>query len=285
MTVASVNNVAVSQPRWAALIAAYGAFVLACITLLQSTVAEMVTLWATSSSWRHGFFVAPMALWMIYAHRHEAPLPKANFIACGLVLAAALLWLAGQVAGIALIEHFAFVSLLIAGVAVIFGLAVTRQYAFPLAFLYFMVPFGEVLVPGLQTITTISVSALLKLGGVGLINNGTVIITQAGGFNIAAACAGLNFLLVALMASAYFAHAWFSRWEKALMFAAIAVAAAIATNILRISAIIFLAGVTPPEWRIAADHYLIGLALYAVMIVILLAIGRRLADRREREAI
>lgn len=283
MAVAKINQGAGLPRRWAVPFAAYGVFVFACITLLHPTFIEMVSLWAGSSSWRHGFLVAPIALWMIYERRQDAPNPTPSVAATGFVFAAALLWLAGRATGIALVEQFAFVSILIAGAAAIFGTGAIRVYAFPLAFLYFMVPFGEVLIPALQTITAVSVAWMLNHAGVAATLNGFLMDTHNGAFNIAAACAGLNFLLAALMAAAVISHLWFAQWRKRIAFIATAAAAAIAANMLRVFLVIFLAGITPEEWRIASDHFVFGLAIYAAMIAILLAYGLRLADPSRKQ--
>ncbi len=283
MADAKINQGAGLPRQWALPIAAYGAFTLACITLLHPTALEMIKLWAGSSSWRHGFFIAPIALWMIYERRQDAPGPAASIAATGFVFAAALLWLAGRATGIALIEQFAFVSILIAGAAAIFGPAALRVYAFPLAFCYFMVPFGEVFVPALQTITAVSVTWMLSHAGVASSLNGFLVDTQHGAFNIAAACAGLNFLLVALITASVISYLWFTQWRKRIAFIAAAAAAAIAANILRVFLVILLAGVTPEEWRIASDHFAFGLALYAAMIAILLAFGLHLADPSKKQ--
>ena len=216
MAVAKINQGADLPRRWAVPFAAYGAFTLACITLLHPTFFEMVSLWAGSSSWRHGFLVAPIALWMVCRRRRETPAPGANIAATGFVLMAGLLWLAGRAAGVALIEQFSLVSMLIAGAAAIFGFAVIRTHAFALTFLYLMVPFGEVFVPALQSITAQSVTFLLQLTGVIVAADGYLIETPGGAFNIAAACAGLNFLLMAIMASLLVSFMWFERWQKRL---------------------------------------------------------------------
>ena len=283
MAAAKINQGAGLQRQWARTIAAYGAFALACITLLHPTFLDMVSLWAGSSSWRHGFFVAPIALLLVWRRRHETPAPAANIAATAFVLAAGLIWLAGRAAGIALIEQFAFVSVLIAGAVAIFGLAVIRTHAFALAFLYLMVPFGEIFLPTLQSITAQSVTFLLQLTGVIVQPDDYLIKTTAGVFNIAAACAGLNFLLAAIMASLLVSFAWFERWQKRLGFIAFAVIAAIAANIARVYLIILLAGITPEEWRIASDHFAFGLTLYVALIAALLAFGLHIADPSKKQ--
>ena len=283
MDLANTKHDSIWASPWAAPFVVYGLFAFACIVLLQSTVIDMVKLWAGSSSWHHSFLVGPLALMMIYDNRSKSPAPRESLAALGFVALAALCWLAGRAAGFALIEHLAFVGLLVAGVSVAFGPAMVRVHAFPLAFLFFMAPFGESLMPILQTVTTSNVTALLSLVGAEISRDGYLISTAWGDFMVAKSCAGLNFLLAAILGSAFFAYTWFANWRKRIGFMAMAAAIAIVANTLRVFLVIMLAKMTPEAWDIASDHVAFGLVLYTIMLALLLTLGWRMADRKTGE--
>ncbi len=265
---------------WTLPVLSYGAYVLACIALLHPTAFEMARLWLQSSSHHHGILVAPLAVWMILERPRITPATNAASIAA--VFAACLLWLAGNAGGVALIEQFAFVSLLIAGAGVMFGGQALKQWAAPLLFLYFMVPFGAVLVPPLQQITASAVVALLGATGISVSIDGNLIRTPAGLFEIAEACAGLNFLLAALMIASLYACQFLRANQTRLAFVLIAAAVALLANFLRTFLLILIATVTEMRVAVGPDHLAVGLVFYGLVFFLLVFVGERL--RRQEKA-
>ena len=279
MTTVTAPETTAAQSPWIAPVAAYAAFALVCIVMLHPTALDMIRQWASSSSYTHGFVVAPIALWMILDRRGTAPAPAISLWLLLALTAAAALWLMGRAAGIALIEQLAFVSLLIAGAGAIFGTAVLRYWSFPLVFLFFMVPFGEALIPALQIATAEAATRLLNLFGVAASIDGILIRTQAGVFEIAEACAGLRFLLASVMVAAVFAYLHFQTWRQRLTFLAIAVTIALAANALRAFFLILIATLSDMRWAVGPDHLIFGLVFYALIFIALLWIGRRMSGR------
>ena len=284
MTAATLDRPNDDAGAWTAPGLAFGAYALACAALLHPTALDMARVWATSSTYAHGFAAAPLALWMILRRGADGFAPASTFWALPAVLAAAALWLAGRAAGAALIEQAAFVSLLIAGAGAIFGAAALRAWAFPLAFLYFMVPFGAALIPALQTLTAEAAVAMLGAAGVEARLDGYLIETPAGAFEVAEACAGLNFLLTALMLAGVFAYIAFETPAKRLLFLASAAAVAVAANILRAFLLMLIAVKTDMRVAVGPDHLVFGLAVYIATFAALVWIGRRMGTGRTPRA-
>ena len=278
MTVAAIKDTPLTHSPWAAPVAAFGAFAVACAALLHPTALEMVKIWSSSSSYHHGFAVAPIALWMILSQSRRLPAPSTGLTATVIVFAAAIVWLLGHAAGVALVEQLAFVSLLIGGAGVIFGTAALREWAFPLLFLFFMVPFGETIIPALQTITAVAVVGLLSMLGMAVSLDGYLIRTPAGSFEVAEACAGLRFLLAAMMVAAIFAYASFTSWRKRILFLVFSVVLAIAANGVRAFLLVMIATLTEKRWAVGPDHLLVGWVFYAAIFIVLILVGRRFAD-------
>ena len=83
-----------------------------------------------------------ISAWLIWRRRHFIDyLPFAPSV-FGIVigLGAGFAWLLGQLASVDAVSQFAVVGMLIGLVWSIMGTAVVRTYAFPLGFLFFMVP-------------------------------------------------------------------------------------------------------------------------------------------------
>lgn len=259
---------------WTVPVAVYCAYALVCIAALHPTALTMAQTWVSSSSYHHGVAVASLALWMILTKPRINP--STSPLSLAAILPAAGLWLAGVAAGVALIEQVAFVSLLIAGAGAVFGAAALRLWALPLVFLYFMVPFGEVLVPFLQYATAQAAIAMLTLFGLAASIDGVLISTKAGVFEIAEACAGLNFLLAALMIAWVYACQTLSSVQTRLLFLALAVAIALFANFLRAFLLILAASLSDMRLAVGPDHLLIGLVFYGIIFFVLFWIGAKL---------
>ena len=267
--------------KFATPIASFGLYLVLLIVLLHPTFFDMAMTWVSSSSYSHGILVAPAAVWMMSKRRRPIS-PAPSLIATGGVAIGLVLWLLGRAAGVALIEQIAFVTLIIAGFGAIFGLAALRAHIFPLAFLYFMAPFGESLLPFLQTLTANAAVALLNLVGEPTFLDGIMIETRSGLFEVAEACAGLRFLLAAIMLSAIYAYTSLPTWRLRLIFLAIAVVAALGANIIRAFLLVYIATITDMRLAVGADHYIIGLVFYGLVFVFLFWIGGRLARAPEQ---
>jgi len=278
MTAATINEPIAPADGWAAPLGALAMYALAAVLLLHPTAWHLAAIWASSSSFHHGFFVAPLAAWMIASAAPRPTAPSSSMPGFVIMLLAGALWLAGRAAGVALMEHIAFVGLLIAGVGVVFGGRCLKAWAFPLAFLFFMVPFGAALAPALQTITGQSIVGAFRLVGAPVAIEGAYITTRAGVFEVAQACAGLRFLLAAVMIAAVFAYASFDAWRKRVLFLAFALALAITANAMRAVLIVFVATLTDKQWAVGPDHVIFGWVIYGFIFVVLFAAGRRYAD-------
>ncbi|MEM9616808.1 MAG: exosortase A [Pseudomonadota bacterium] len=263
---------------WTGPIAAYACLTAACIVVLHPTAFAMANTWATSSSYIHGFVVAPVALWMIMT-RSRRQLSNGSILPGLLIMCVgALLWLMGRAASVSIVEQLSFISLLIGSVGVLFGARTLQDWNFPLVFLFFMVPFGEIIVPPLQMITATGVITLLSVLGGDIFLDGFFITTPAGVFEVAEACAGLNFMIAAAMVAAVFAYLHFESWNKRVAFLLFAVGVAILANALRAFLIIAIATLTKNQWAIGPDHLLVGWLFYAMVLFVLISVGLKYAD-------
>ena len=256
---------------WTLPVAMYGVYLAVCVFALHPTALSMAKTWLSSSSYHHGVAVAPLALLMIMTRPRIDP--ATGPLSLVAIVGAAFIWLAGRAAGVALVEQFAFVTLLIAGAWMMFGSGAAKLWALPLLFLYFMVPFGEVLIPFLQMLTANAVTGTLNLLGVDAVIDGTLIRTEAGLFEIAKACAGLNFLLAALMVACVYASQTLHRFKTRIAFVMIATAVALIANFMRAFLLILIATRSDMRFAVGPDHLLLGLVLYAAVFFVLFWIG------------
>ncbi len=122
----------------------------------QAEIVAAVRIWDTSTAYNHCFLVLPIAGYLVWDRRGilrglaARPLPWTALLA--LPLAAA--WLVAERLGIMEGRQLVLISLVQVLVLAIMGWRAWRALSGPLLYLYFLVPFGEFLVPTLQAVTT-----------------------------------------------------------------------------------------------------------------------------------
>lgn len=229
------------------------------LLLTAPEIADMAKQWTWSSSYHHGWLAAPIALWLFResgAWRGRAPV--IDPLGLMPLAAATALLLAGRIIDAQILGHVAVVAGVIGVSLLTLGRAIVGRSAFAFGFLVFMIPFGESLVPALQAASAAAVALLLNLTGFETSLDGLVLSTAAGRFEMAASCAGLRFLLAAMMVASLAAHLAFSRLDRQLLFITGALALAVAANWLRAYAII--AAATASDMRVGTgpEHVAFG---------------------------
>lgn len=274
---------AVGGSAWLPALGTLAGAVLLTLVALWPSWASMAGIWWHTATFHHGFLIAPISLLLVWRLRprliglraRQEPLALVGIAAC------AGLWLLGEAAQAQLLQHLAAVALLVALTVALLGREIAWRLAFPLLFLFFMVPFGEGLVPPLQDITARMAVALLRLVGVPVFHDGVLIETPSGLFEVAEACAGIRFLIANLVVVALFAHLALRRAWKWLLFLALGVIVPIIANGLRAFGIIWIAYLTDNAYAAGVDHVVYGWGFFTTIMLLLLLIGRWLSDEPE----
>jgi EpsI family protein len=208
----------------------------------------------------------------------------AGWPAGGIVAALGCLgWLAGEAAGAMIVKQVSFVLLCQGAVATLIGRHATRILALPLLYLYLMVPFGQGIVPYLQDVAATLVVSGLRLAAVPVHLEGIRLVTPAGSFIIAEACAGLRFTLPVAALALFYADLMYRQWTRRLLFLAIAIAVTILTNALRVLAIILIAESQGFESAAVADHLTYGWGFLSIVMALLFLLGLTFRSKPERE--
>jgi len=197
------------------------------------------------------------------------------------VAAASLAWLVGHASATVVVEEISLVSIVVGAVLAIYGWPLWRSIAFPLLYLYFAVPTGEILVPQLQSITADFAVGLLRITGIPVFADGNVISIPNGSWYVAEACSGVRFLIASIALGTLFAGVNFRSWRRRACFVGLSVVVPVIANGLRVYAIILIAYVAGNEWASGVDHILFGWVFFSLVTAILLAIGTAMGDRSE----
>ena len=242
---------------------------------------EMARQWWDASTYNHILLVPPILAWLVRMRWPElaklAPRtwwPGLAWLGVGLFA-----WLAGTMAGINLVSQLGAVLLLQAAVAVLLGPRVAAGLLFPLAYMLFLVPFGDEIVPALQAITAEMAVALTHASGVPAQIDGVFIDTPAGLFEVAEACSGVKFLVAMVALGALVAHLCFASWKRRAMFMAAAVVVPVLANGVRAWGTIYIAQSQGIEFAAGFDHIVYGWIFFALVMAMVLGASWRFFDR------
>ncbi|MGE3476601.1 MAG: exosortase A [Rhodospirillaceae bacterium] len=259
------------------LLAALGGLV-AMAALYFSTVASAVHLWNTSSAYNYAYLIAPVSAALIWADRRQLAraIPAPNYGGVAVAGAFSVAWLAGALLGIDEGRHLAFVGMMQGLALALLGWRITRFLAFPLLYLFFLVPTGTFLLTPLQTLAHHANVALLKASGVPVYAEGFMIQVPAGSFLVEPGCAGLNFFLVALALSLLYGRLTYATMTARAVCVGTALLISIVANIVRIYIIIGLAQATNRRIDITADHLLYGWGFFGVVMLCAMWVGTKI---------
>jgi len=277
---AALGRVSLPQ-EWRSALTRLGGLWLALIALFWPDWRAMGHQWWDSSTYNHILFVPAILGWLVAQRLPELFRLKPQIWAPGLGLmgGAVLLWALGALAGFAQITQAAAVAMLVASAVLLLGPQVAVALAFPLFYMIFLVPFGDELVPLLQTITAKITIALVHLSGVKAQIDGVFINTPAGLFEVAEACSGIKFLVAMLAFGALAANVCFLDWRRRAAFMALCVVVPVLANGVRAWGTVYLGQIYGREVAGGIDHIIYGWFFFAAVIAAIIAAGWKWFDR------
>ncbi len=256
------------------------------LLLLHRDVADMAGIWWTVSTYNHMIFIPPIIGWLIWQRWPELKLlaPRAWWPGLIAVALSGMGWALGEASGISVLRHAAVIGLIPSLALTLLGPTIIRAILFPLFYLIFLIPLGEELVPQLQTITAQLCMVFLKMVGIPASIDGVFIKTPVGLFEVAEACSGVKFLVAMIAYSTLAANVCYKSWIRRLAFLAMAFVVPIIANGFRAFSTIWISELTGSvTFASSFDHVIYGWVFFAVVMIVVMAIGWRWFDRRVDE--
>jgi exosortase A len=246
-----------------------------------STLTNMIEIWYYTTTYNHGFIVAPASAYLIWRRRDELAqvVPENAFSALFPLVCFCIFGLIGELSGVNLARHVGFVGALMCLVPLCFGWAVVRRFFFPILFLGFMIPVGDFLIAPLQVLTADVSVWMIQMTGVPVYREGLMIELSSGLWEVAEACAGVRFLIANFFICAIFAYLSYDKLWKWIVFAILAIVIPIAANCVRAYGIMMLAHVTDNALAVGVDHLVYGWVFFSAIMLLMLWIGSKFADR------
>ncbi len=257
----------------------------ALAVLYAPTFAGLYEMWERTDTYGHWILVLPISLYAAWSRREDLARlhPDPSAIGVAAVALISVGWAAARVIDVNVVQELAVHALIAALVLAIAGPRALRILAFPIVFLIFVIPLWTHLIPVLQDHTASVAAWSVRAIGVPLYHDGYYLTIPRGQFVVAEVCAGLRFLLATLCITAFYAHLHIPSAKLGLAFVAIGAVVAVVTNWLRVDMIVLIGhyvGMDSP--LVGGYHTHVGWVVFAIALIPLFWIGRRLADRAER---
>ena len=234
---------------------------------------EMLHQWWDIDSYNHILLVPLIVAWLVWLKLEELLelLPRGSVLGLALVAAGLALWLLGRFTEINLIAQAGAVGALQGAIVAILGVRVSWFLALPLAYLAFLVPFGDEIIPFLQAITADMAIALTLFSGVPAQIDGIYIDTPAGLFIVAEECSGVKFLIAMVTLATLIAFTRFQSWSRRAILMVASVIVPVLANGVRAWGTIYIAQFAGVEFAAGFDHIVYGWVFFAIVVALVLA--------------
>ena len=244
------------------------------------TARAMVAIWARSDTYAHAFLVPPITLWLIWRKRIELArlVPEPTLWLTLPILMTSVLWLLGELTAVNALTQFTLIALLILATISTIGLTVSRQIAFPLAFLLLCVPVGDFMMPKLMEWTAWFTVLALRASGIPVYQEGLQFVIPSGYWSVVEACSGIRYIIASVTVGTLFAYLNFVTLRRRLVFIAISFIVPVFANWLRAYMIVMIGHLSGNKLAAGVDHLIYGWAFFGIVIMAMFAIGARWSE-------
>lgn len=240
-----------------------------------STARSIVEIWDSSGTFTHGYVILPISLWLAWQRRAAiAQLSAAPCWPALLALAACgAAWLLGEFGDVQIVRHYAFVAMLPLVVLALLGKRIAWALAFPLAFVLFAVPFGDVFINPLIGVTADFTVWALRATGIPVLRDGTSFSIPTGNWSVVEACSGVRYLIASITLGCLYAYLTFRSTRRRALFIVASMLVPIVANGLRAYMIVMLGHLSGMTLAVGVDHLIYGWLFFGLVMFLLFWLG------------
>jgi exosortase A len=248
---------------------------LAPFLLYLDTVRSIVSVWNSSETFAHGYVILPISLWLVWRRRENfslyppQPWPPA-LVLLGLLGAG---WLAAQLGEVQVVSQYMFVAMLPVAALALFGPRLAGSLTFPLLFLLFAVPFGEIFVAPLIQFTADFTVWAVRATGIPVLRSGTRFELPTGSWSVVEACSGVRYLISSITLGCLYAYLTYRRTARRALFVGLSVVVPVIANGLRAYMIVMIGHLSGMELATGVDHIIYGWLFFGLVMFIMFWIG------------
>ncbi|MDB5770487.1 MAG: exosortase [Burkholderia sp.] len=249
--------------------------VVALLAIYYETTRSMVSIWDRSDTFAHCFLIAPISVWLIWRQRKELttidsrPTPWALIVLVGLGFG----WLLASLAHVLVFQQYFLVAMIPVAIWSVLGTRMAAAIAFPLAYLFLAVPFGEVFIPTMINFTADFTVNALQLTGIPVFREGTYFTLPSGNWSVVEACSGLRYLIASFTLGTLYAYLTYTSLKRRLAFVALSLIVPIIANGIRAYLIVMTGHLSGMTLAVGADHLVYGWVFFGLVMLLLFWIG------------
>ncbi|MEM6579651.1 MAG: exosortase A [Pseudomonadota bacterium] len=257
------------------LVACIGIYTLVTCVLFYTTVYSMVEIWMRSDTFAHGILILPISIWLVWSRRHELQGAMARPQPWVLILtfAGGLVWLLAEIVDVNLIRQLALIGILITGIWAILGTALAWRLAFPLGFLFLMVPMGEGLIQPMVEFTADTTHMLVQATGIPIYREGRLLHLPSGSWSVVEGCSGVRYIIASYTLGILYAYLTYRSMWRRVTFVVISFLVPIAANSLRAFMIVMIGHFSGMKLAAGVDHLIYGWVFFGVVMLLLFWLG------------
>jgi exosortase A len=247
------------------------------LALYWRTTLSMISIWARSETFVHGFIVVPIFFYLLWRERKALDSIETRPCLGALfgVVAAGAVWLLGELVNAVSVSQFAMIAMIPFAVWTVLGTRVVMALGIPLGFLFFAVPFGDFLIPTLIDRTADFTVAALRASGVPVYREGNYFTIPSGNWSVVEACSGLRYLIASFMVGCLYAYLSYRSPIRRAAFIAASILVPIVANWMRAYMIVMLGHLSNNELAVGVDHLIYGWIFFGVVMTLLFWVGGR----------
>ncbi len=246
---------------------------------------------ATDTYYSHGFLIPCISLFLLYRKRDmfadalkDVDGGRVIFLVIGMgMLLLSALWRFYFLGGLSMLV------VLYGAIEYIFGGKMRKLFFFPILFLFFMVPIPEAWIAvinlKLKFFATAIAVRIVDLTGILIVQDGSKIVISSGVMTVGDVCSGLRSLISLLAFGALFSYMCkIELWKKYLLFI-IAFPCAIASNVIRITSLCFVAHWFDIPTATGKFHDISGLGVFVIAFCIMFAVEKLISGKKNKGSV
>ena len=261
-------------------IAAAAAITLAVVLVFWQVFVRLVDAWIVDGNYSHGFLIVPIALYFVWERRQKLAAAPLAPSALGLVLLGGgiAVLLAGLWGSELFLSRVALLPVIAGVVLFLLGWNHLRILAFPIAFLFLMIPipaiiFNQIAFP-LQMFASRVGEWSISAAGIPVLREGNVLVLAHTTLEVAEACSGIRSLVSLITLGIVYGYFMDKRaWVRVLIVAS-AVPVAILANGARVAGTGMAAHWIGKEAAEGFFHEFSGWIVFLFAFVMILAIQK-----------
>lgn len=257
----------------------YSCILFAGFIMLYSPVfPDLFHMWFKYNNNSHGILVPCISLFLVWRQRgkiHWDEIQQSN-TGLAVIIISLFLYIVGYAGGIEVLPRLTIVTTLIGLVLYNWGYKIFTKMAFPLLFLFFMVPVpvsivNQVTLPLQLWVTDVSMFIISSLS-ITVLQEGNILHFANASLEVAEACSGIRSLTAYIMLGFLFAYLMHGTYLRRSLMIFLAIPLSFFVNILRVTGTGILAHFYGSRVARGFLHEFSGLTVFAVGFILLFII-------------